>query len=310
MNIHSKFDTMDCLAQQQLLQFFDQLQFERQASPYTIKSYRRDLNHLTDYAGHEGLTVWQQFQQHHIQSYLSHRHRLGLSSRSLQRELSAIRSFFDYLVKNHGYTINPASDIRAPKSPKKLPKILDVDQITGLLEARPETDLEYRDLAMWELFYSSGLRLNELVKLNLVDLDLNDRSLVVKRGKGRKSRILPIGRKALKAVTDWLAFRTNLSAPEECALFVNNRGKRLAARSVQARLQHWCTKFGFPQQVHPHMLRHSFASHLLESSGDLRSVQELLGHSQISTTQIYTHLDFQHLAETYDKSHPRAKKRK
>lgn len=301
---------MDPLSQQLVLRFLDQRRYEKRASSHTIKNYRRDLEHLSDFAARENLTSWDQLKQYHVQSYLAHRHRSGLGSRSLQRELSAIRSFFGYLIKDHGFTSNPASDIRAPKAPKKLPKILDVDQMTGLLEVSPETNLECRDLSMWELFYSSGLRLSELVNLNLDNLDLNDASLLVKHGKGNKSRIVPIGRKAIKALDDWLKVREELAAATEPAVFVSNRGTRLAARSVQARLQHWCKKLGLPQKVHPHMLRHSFASHLLESSHDLRSVQELLGHSQISTTQIYTHLDFQHLVETYDKSHPRARKRK
>ena len=301
---------MDHIFQQLVLRFLDHRRYEKRASPHTIKNYRRDLDSLRDFAVRENLTRWDQLKQFHIQSYLAHRHRLGLGSRSLQRELSAIRSFFGYLIKDHGFTSNPASDIRAPKAPKKLPNILDVDQMTGFLEVSPDTDLEYRDLSMWELFYSSGLRLAELVNLNLDDLDINDASLVIKHGKGNKSRIVPIGRKAIKAINDWLNIRDGVAAATESAVFVSNRGTRLAARSVQARLQHWCKKLGIPQQVHPHMLRHSFASHLLESSHDLRSVQELLGHSQISTTQIYTHLDFQHLVETYDKSHPRARKRK
>ncbi len=301
---------MDPSSQQLILRFLDQRRYEKRASPHTIKNYRRDLDHLSEFAARENLTRWDQLKQFHVQSYIAHRHRLGLGSRSLQRELSAIRSFFDYLIKDHGFTSNPARDVRAPKAPKKLPKILDVDQMTGFLEVSSETNLEYRDLSMWELFYSSGLRLAELVNLNLEDLDLNDASLVVRKGKGNKSRVLPIGRKAINAINDWLKVREELAAATEPAVFVSTRGTRLSARSVQARLQHWCKKLGVPQHVHPHMLRHSFASHLLESSHDLRSVQELLGHSQISSTQIYTHLDFQHLVETYDKSHPRAKKRK
>lgn len=301
---------MDSFSQNLVVLFLNQLRYEKRASPHTIKNYRRDLNHLIDYAATENLACWNTLKQHHIQSYLGHRHRLGLGSRSLQRELSAIRSFFNYLVKNHGFTSNPAHDIHAPKAPKKLPKTLDVDQISGLLSVKPETNLEYRDLSMWELFYSSGLRLSELVNLNLDDLDLQDATLLVKHGKGNKSRVVPIGRKAIKAINDWIEVRDKIAATAEYAVFVSNRGTRLATRSVQARLEHWRKKLGVPQSVHPHMLRHSFASHLLESSHDLRSVQELLGHSQISTTQIYTHLDFQHLVETYDKSHPRARKRK
>lgn len=300
---------MEKSAKIQLDRFVDYLRFEKRASPHTIKNYQRDLICLAELAESARLASWDQVQEHHIRSLIAQQHRSGLSSRSLQRELSAIRSFFEFSIKHFGLSINPARHVRAPKPPKKLPNLLDPDQVGGLLNATPASHLEVRDLAMWELFYSSGLRLSELVSLNIVDLDLADRSLVIKQGKGRKSRLVPIGRKALEAISNWLTVREGLTNPQEMALFVSNRSTRLAPRSVQERLKHWCKKHGFSQHVHPHMLRHSFASHLLESSGDLRSVQELLGHSQISTTQIYTHLDFQHLAATYDASHPRARKR-
>jgi integrase/recombinase XerC len=223
--------------------------------------------------------------------------------------LSAIRSFFNFLLKKGLADNNPAQYIKAPKQARKLPKTLDVDQISGLLEAGASSAIEIRDLAIFELFYSSGLRLSELTALNLADIDLTDHSLMVKSGKGGKSRILPIGSKAITAINNWLPQRLKNISVSEVALFTSTRGKRLGQRSIELRLEQWCKKKGIAEHIHPHMLRHSFASHLLESSQDLRAVQELLGHSNISTTQIYTHLDFQHLADIYDKAHPRAKKK-
>ncbi|MDD1616793.1 MAG: integrase/recombinase XerC, partial [Methylococcaceae bacterium NSP1-2] len=250
---------------------------------------------------------WADVQQTDIRAHIASRHRQGISSKSLQRELSAIRSFYRYLLKNQLVEINPAHYVKAPKQARKLPKTLDVDQITGLLEAGTSSDLEIRDVAMFELFYSSGLRLRELAALDLHDLDLADRSLTVRSGKGGKARLLPIGSKAITAINVWLAQRKTL-AIGETAVFTSNRGTRLGQRSIELRLEQWCKKKGIVEHIHPHMLRHSFASHLLESSQDLSAVQELLGHSSLSTTQIYTHLNFQHLADVYDKAHPRAKK--
>lgn len=231
-----------------------------------------------------------------------------MGSRSLQRELSGIRGFFDFLIKGRFTDQNPAKGIRAPKAPKKLPNPLDVDQMTGILDAAPDNNLEIRDLAMWELFYSSGLRLAELAALNVEDVDLRDRMLIVRQGKGGKSRILPVGQEALKSLQNWLSIRSRYSINGEKALFIGCRGKRIGCRAIQLRLSQWQKKLGLSVHLHPHMLRHSFASHLLESSGDLRAVQELLGHANLATTQIYTHLDFQHLATVYDNAHPRAKK--
>ena len=254
------------------------------------------------------ISCWQDIQQSDIRRHVAIRHKQGLAASSLQRELSAIRSFFKFLQQQKIIDNNPIRHIQAPKKKKKLPKTLDVDQITGFLEVGTDSILEIRDLAMFELFYSSGLRLSELTALDIESVDQNDQTLIVALGKGGKSRILPIGNKALKALKNWLSHRNQLSVEHQPALFVSNRGNRLTPRSVQLRLQQWCKKKGMNQHIHPHMLRHSFASHLLESSQDLRSIQELLGHSNISTTQIYTHLDFQHLTEIYDKAHPRAKK--
>jgi integrase/recombinase XerC len=288
--------------------FLDQLTVEKRASQHTIKSYNRDLNHLKNYCINKEISCWIDLTQTDIRSHIGLRHRKGLSSASLQRELSAIRSFFDFLLKKNLANINPTQAIKAPKQDRKLPKTLDVDQINGLLEAGCNSPIEIRDVAIFELFYSSGLRLSELTALNLNDIDLTDNSLIVRSGKGGKSRVLPIGSKAVIALNNWLQLRLNNVLASESALFTSSRGTRLGQRSIELRLSQWCKKKGINTHVHPHMLRHSFASHLLESSQDLRAVQELLGHSNISTTQIYTHLDFQHLADIYDKSHPRAKK--
>jgi len=300
---------MQADAEQMLADFFDQLTVEKRASEHTIKSYQRDIKHLSNYCTDKSIPHWADLNQGHIRAHIAGRHRQGIGSTSLQRELSAIRSFYNFLLKKRLADNNPAQHIKAPKQARKLPKTLDVDQINGLLEAGTNSALEIRDLAMFELFYSSGLRLSELAALNLTDVDLPDNSLIVRTGKGGKSRILPIGSKAVAAINNWLQLRLKNVAVSESALFVSIRGTRLCQRSIELRLEQWCKKKGIAEHIHPHMLRHSFASHLLESSQDLRAVQELLGHSNISTTQIYTHLDFQHLADVYDKAHPRAKKK-
>jgi integrase/recombinase XerC len=296
-------------AGQLLTDFFEQLTIEKRASEHTVKSYQRDLNHLTRYCTDKSIVNWADLTQSDIRTHIAGRHRQGLGSTSLQRELSAIRSFYNFLLKKRLADSNPAQYIKAPKQARKLPKTLDVDQVSGLLEAGTNSILEIRDVAMFELFYSSGLRLGELTALNLNDIDLADNSLMVRSGKGGKSRLLPIGSKAVTAINNWLEQRLKNVVPEEPALFISTRGTRLGKRSIELRLEQWCKKKGISEHIHPHMLRHSFASHLLESSQDLRAVQELLGHSNISTTQIYTHLDFQHLAAVYDKAHPRAKKK-
>lgn len=300
---------MDADATQMLAGFFEQLTFEKRASEHTVSSYRLDIKHLARYCADKSIPHWADLTQSDIRAHIAGRHRQGIGSTSLQRELSAIRSFYNFLLKKRLADSNPAQHVKAPKQARKLPKTLDVDQINGLLEAGANSALEIRDLAMFELFYSSGLRLSELAALNLTDLDLPDSSLVVRVGKGGKSRVLPIGGKAVTAINNWLQQRLKNAAVLEPALFVSTRGTRLGQRSIELRLEQWCKKKGIAEHIHPHMLRHSFASHLLESSQDLRAVQELLGHSNISTTQIYTHLDFQHLADVYDKAHPRAKKK-
>ena len=294
---------------QLLSDFLAQLTIEKRASQYTVKSYKRDLNCLSTYCESKSISLWTDLKQTDIRSYMASRHRQGLSSTSLQRELSAIRSFFNFLLKNQLTDNNPGQYIKAPKNTRKLPKTLDVDQIKSLLEAGTNSTIEIRDLAMFELFYSSGIRLSELAQLNLTDIDLTDKSLMVRSGKGGKSRMLPIGSKAVAAINTWLEHRIKSITSTETALFISTRGTRLGQRSIELRLKQWCKKKGIAENIHPHMLRHSFATHLLESSQDLRAVQELLGHSNISTTQIYTHLDFQHLADVYDRAHPRAKRK-
>ena len=293
-------------AKQQIQAFLQFLKAEKRASPHTVSSYQRDLTKFQEFCQEIKIEHWSAIQPADIRQYIAWRHRKGISSSTLQRELSAIRSFYRYMMAQGQLNNNPAKKIQAPKQARHLPKTLDVDQVTGLLEAHPDSILEIRDLAMFELFYSSGLRLSELADLNIADIDLNDRLLRVRSGKGGKSRELPIGRKATNAIEDWLAQRAESTDP---ALFTSQQGKRLSQRSIQLRLNKWCQKHGISLHVHPHMLRHSFASHLLESSQDIRAVQELLGHSNISTTQIYTHLDFQHLSKIYDQAHPRAHKK-
>lgn len=289
--------------------FIEQLRYERRNSAQTAKAYQRDLSKLVEFCENAGIVHWQNLKTHDIQNHIIERHRCGLSSRSLQRELSAIRSFFGFLVKQRQLDANPAAHIKAPKPAKKLPKTLDPDQISGILDSAPESMLEQRDLAICELFYSSGLRLSELVHLNLEDLDLKQGMVLIQYGKGGKSRLLPVGSYAIQAIEAWLKIRPALLRQETSALFLSQRGTRLAARSIEARLRAWSQKHNLRDPLHPHQLRHSFATHLLESSGDLRAVQELLGHANISTTQIYTHLNFDHLASVYDQAHPRAKKK-
>ena len=289
--------------------FLHHLKHERRLSPQTQQSYQRDLRQVVAFCDQRGIEQWGQFDVHAVRQYVSWRHRYGLSGRSLQRELSALRSFYNYLLREYRVKINPAQGVAAPKSPRKLPKTLDVDQVKQLLDHQDDDPLARRDHAMMELFYSSGLRLAELVGLNLQDLDLKD-GLATVTGKGNKTRIVPVGSHARRAIEAWLNTRREWAKAGETALFITQRGLRIGHRSVQQRLQAWAIRCGLPEHLHPHKLRHSFASHMLESSGDLRAVQELLGHADISTTQIYTHLDFQHLAKVYDQAHPRARRRK
>ena len=293
-------------AQQALQAYLDYLCAEKRVSTHTLAAYRRDLLRLQQYCRENQIQTWRDLQNSDIRNHIAGRHKAGMSGKSLQRELAAIRNFYHYLLKQQLVAADPVLDIRAPKSSHKLPKTLDVDQMAGLLDVQPDSLLEIRDLAMFELFYSSGLRLSELVMLDNADLSLSDGFLRVRFGKGGKERQAPIGAKAIAALQKWLEIRPQLATP---ALFTSARGARLGQRSVQLRLERWGVKNSLPEHLHPHMLRHSFATHMLESCRDIRSVQELLGHSNIGTTQIYTHLDFQHLAGVYDSAHPRARKK-
>jgi integrase/recombinase XerC len=296
-------------AAQWLERYFNHLQHERRLSPHTLSNYRRDLTRLVEYCDNSGIAGWQQLDSQSVRTFVAWRHRKGAGGRSLQRELSALRSLFKYLLREGVVGYNPGLDIPAPKSEKRLPNALDVDQTTHLVEIEGDEPLVLRDRALMEIIYSCGLRLAETVGLDTDSIDRHDATVRVV-GKGSKARVVPVGREALKALARWLQVRSQLAPPGEKALFVSQRGRRLSPRSVQQRMYEWGIRQGIASRVHPHMLRHSFASHILESSGDLRAVQELLGHADIATTQIYTHLDFQHLAKVYDAAHPRARKRR
>ena len=288
--------------------FLSYLESIKQYSPNTIKSYERDLLCLSSFLSSE-YKSWQLVNEHEIRTFINSERRRGLSPRSIQRLLSSCRTFFEYLLNEGLIKISPAQNISSPKLAQLLPKAMDADLVQRLLDFKPRGITEIRDKALAELMYSSGLRLSEICRLNLNDLDLKEKTCIVV-GKGNKTRIVPVGRKAIQAIRVWLQHRSDLTTTKKTnteAVFLNNKGKRISPRSVQLRLEKLCQLRGIPG-INPHMLRHSFASHVLESSGDLRAVQEMLGHSDIGTTQIYTKLDFQHLAKVYDKAHPRAKK--
>jgi len=289
--------------------FLQHLQNERRLSPRTVENYRRDLDRVQHYCQERKIPGWQQLDVHQVRALVAHLHRQGLHGRSIARLLSALRCLFRFLLRENQVAHNPADGVSAPKSKRPLPKVLDVDQMSRLLDIKDKQPLSIRDRALMELMYSSGLRLAELVGLNMNDLDQRD-AIITVTGKGNKTRVLPVGRKALKAIQAWLSVRAGMAAIDETAMFTSRNGNRLSARAVEARLRQWGLKQGLDAKVHPHRLRHSFASHMLESSQDLRAVQELLGHADIGTTQIYTHLDFQHLAQVYDTAHPRAKRRR
>lgn len=288
--------------------YLDELAEQRRLSPHTVANYRRDLAQLLTAA--EGLPL-DRLLVHHIRRFVASLHAKGLSGRSLARLLSAWRGFFAWLGERGLVKVNPCDGMRAPKAQRRLPKALSVDEAARLLEPADDGDsrLEARDAAMFELLYSSGLRLAELVGLDCDALDgiLHEGEVRV-LGKRSKPRLIPVGAQARRALVAWAAVRDELAAADEPALFVNRRGRRISPRSVELRLAQRALRLGLPQHVHPHMLRHSFASHVLQSSGDLRAVQEMLGHASIASTQVYTHLDFQHLASVYDKAHPRAKR--
>jgi integrase/recombinase XerC len=298
-------------AQQWVTHFLTHLEIERRLASHTLENYRRDLANIIEYCTKNSVEDWPALDAKHIRQWLAARHRQGIGGRSLARNLSVLRSFLRYLVGEDQLKNNPAQGISAPKTARKLPEPLDTDEMSRLLTLQPgdaEDPLSLRDIAMLELTYSSGLRLAELLSLNLGDINLTDGSVPV-TGKGNKMRIVPVGRYARDAIKHWLQQRATLANTGEPALFVGRHGGRLTPRAVQQRFRRHGLRQGIASRVHPHKLRHAFASHLLESSGDLRAVQELLGHTDIATTQIYTHLDFQHLAEVYDKTHPRARKK-
>ncbi|MGB7541340.1 MAG: tyrosine recombinase XerC [Burkholderiales bacterium] len=288
-------------------EFLRHLETERRLSPHTMSNYGRDIGALIEAVGD---TPLERITPDRVRRAIAQLHARGLSGKTLARMLSAWRSFFSWLARRHGFASNPCAGIRAPKSAKALPRVLSPDVAAQLLDGRPGDDQETRDKAMFELFYSSGLRLAELVSLDLRDAkEAIDAAEVAVTGKGRKTRRVPVGSKAIEALRAWLDVRAKLAKPEETALFVGMRGERVSPRVIERRLKRWATKLGITVHVHPHVLRHSFATHVLQSSGDLRAVQEMLGHSSISTTQVYTHLDFQYLAKVYDAAHPRAKKK-
>lgn len=288
--------------------FIHHLEFERRLSPLTRKHYHRDLTALLAYCRQHAIARWSELDSEHFRAFAAAKYRKGLSAKSIQRQLSASRTFFRYLLREKQVARNPVDSVSAPKGPKRLPGNLDADRMARLLDIPGDAPLVARDRAILELLYSSGLRLAELIGIDCVDVDRHDATVHV-TGKGSKDRILPVGRHALRALALWDKARPQLAAADEKALFVSSRGTRISARSVQARVTHWAKKQGIDSNVYPHLFRHSFATHMLESSHDLRGVQELLGHSNISTTQVYTHLDFQHLAQIYDKTHPRARKK-
>jgi integrase/recombinase XerC len=301
------------------------LRNERRMSGHTVAAYRRDLTDLAAFCKRRAIAGWTAVEHAHLRTFAAAAHAAGIAPRSIQRRLSAVRTFYEFLLREGHCALNPARGVQAPKTKKRLPDTLDADQMAHLLNFRADDTLSARDKAIMELFYSSGLRLAELVSLDLPSIDLKDRTLRVV-GKGGKARIVPVGRFAVDALRAWLAERTAWvrGTPEGASsalrpgardsaagaqpVFVGRAGRRLSARAVQLRVDRWARRRGLAVHVHPHMFRHSFASHLLESSGNLRGVQELLGHADIGTTQIYTHLDFQHLAKVYDASHPRARR--
>lgn len=293
-------------ARTQVDAWLTRLTSERKASPHTVDGYRRDLVKLLRYMQSQQLVSFNQLQPNRLRGFIAAEHRAGLSPKSLQRLLSSCRSLFRQLMREGLLTHDPLAGVRGPKVHRKLPQVLDVDEAAALVEGEGNDDaLGVRDRAMLELFYSSGLRLSELTGLRWGDLDL-DAGEVRVLGKGRKTRIVPVGRHAVAAL------RTLADAEghvPESPVFRGRQGAPISPRTVQARMKTLAMRQGFAKHVHPHLLRHTFASHMLESSGDLRAVQELLGHADIATTQIYTHLDFQHLAKVYDAAHPRARKR-
>ena len=293
-----------------LTEYLTFLNVERGLSPLTRENYARDITQLIKFADNLELHALQNI---HIRRFIASLHSKGLGGKSIARMLSSWRGFFEFLVNRKNYDANPVIGLRAPKSPKTLPQVLSIEQASKLVDISDNAVLSVRDHAILELFYSSGLRLSEVINLNIDALDFSEGTVIV-TGKGNKTRIVPMGKHAIDAIQQWLQVRVNFAIDDAAsnaaskAVFIGLQGRRVGARNLQLRLKEWSIKQGINSSVHPHMLRHSFASHVLQSSGDLRAVQEMLGHANISTTQIYTHLDFQHLSKTYDAAHPRAKK--
>lgn len=291
-------------AQQQVTQFLEYLRTEKNYSKHTVSSYRRQLHSVM-----KTTDDWQSMTIHDYRERLAAWNRAGLAPASINQRLCALRGLYNYLVREKLASNNPLDSISAPKSARRLPKDLSVDSIFYLLDKMPDDDdLAIRDRAILELFYSCGLRLSELQQLDIAQLDIAGQQIRV-LGKGNKQRQLPVGKKALTALQDWLTIRPAFLKESCPAIFLSSRGQRLSQRAIQSRLAYWGKRLGLPAKLHPHKLRHSFASHMLEGSGDLRAVQEMLGHANLTTTQVYTHLDFQHLAKVYDAAHPRAKKK-
>ena len=289
--------------------YLSYLESVKQYSQHTLNGYKRDLQKLSNYLSDQEIDKWKLVKEHDLRTFVNSERRRGLSPRSIQRILSSCRTFFEFLLTEGQIKLSPAQNISSPKLAQLLPKAMDADLVQRLLDFKAKGMIEVRDKALAELLYSSGLRLSEICKLNMEDLDTKERTCIVS-GKGNKTRIVPVGKKAIQAIRDWFMYRSELKqskATSTNAIFLNNKGNRISPRSIQLRLEKLCLMRGLPG-INPHMLRHSFASHVLESSGDLRAVQEMLGHSDIGTTQIYTKLDFQHLSKVYDKAHPRAKK--
>jgi integrase/recombinase XerC len=289
--------------------YLQHLAAERRLSSHTVAAYQRDLANLVRLIGDTPLA---ELGVTDIRGAIVKLRSQNLAPASVARQLSSWRGFYVFACRRLGYAHNPCTGLRPPKAAKSLPQVLSPDACAQLLDggsaATPDNALRARDRAMFELFYSSGLRLSELSGLDLDDLNLQSGEAQV-TGKGRKTRIVPVGQQALDAIAVWLSQRLALARDNSAALFVSQRGTRLSTRSVQLRLNRWAVEAGLGQHVHPHMLRHAFATHVLQSSGDLRAVQEMLGHASISTTQVYTHLDWQHLAKVYDQAHPRARKK-
>lgn len=289
-------------------QFLDYLLVERQYSPRTLDSYRRTLDHLCEWLLEVGIADFRQLTPALLQQWVSREHRRGKKPRTLAQQMATIRSLCKFLLRNQHLDQDPSAGVQTPKLDKPLPKNLDVDEVDHLLTVDKTDPMQVRDLTLMEVFYGAGIRLAELAGLNLEDADLNEGMLTV-TGKGSKTRVIPIGKKAVEAIQLWLPLRAQWAKPEEKALFVSQRGGRISHRAIQQRLSQAGQTQGLNSKVHPHKLRHSFATHVLENSGDLRAVQELLGHANLTTTQVYTHLDFKHLAKVYDEAHPRAKRK-